>query len=389
MKRLSKYCFAAGLMATLLSGLLLLMGRHTVGFFIGVNENFYLKYYYDFINSTPVRNTTFPNSLTIVDVSKYHNRKDVARIIDLVYENNPLVIGVDIFFRDNPDIREDVNDELLDVIYKTKDKTVFVLNLTTTDKGGAYINYPFWEDGNNSYGITYASPAGLGFYDKYSRFDNTRYINLDNTQVPRFSYEVVRKSGKAVRNYKSDFYVNYSRKDLIAKTIDDTIQIIPYTIENKIVIIGDLSDQQDMSVLPFRFGDKIRNEISGIENNAYSILSLIEDNRSNITKRKYYGFQEFNILFSILLSILMASFFSMITVKISDIKKQYEKSKSKSIIITLLQPLLLIIIEFLVVLMFYAITFFSNKIPDLFLSMISIALVGISVELTNIIYGKI
>ena len=389
MKRLSKYCFAAGLMATLLSGLLLLMGRHTVGFFIGVNENFYLKYYYDFINSTPVRNTTFPNSLTIVDVSKYHNRKDVARIIDLVYENNPLVIGVDIFFRDNPDIREDVNDELLDVIYKTKDKTVFVLNLTTTDKGGAYINYPFWEDGNNSYGITYASPAGLGFYDKYSRFDNTRYINLDNTQVPRFSYEVVRKSGKAVRNYKSDFYVNYSRKDLIAKTIDDTIQIIPYTIENKIVIIGDLSDQQDMSVLPFRFGDKIRNEISGIENNAYSILSLIEDNRSNITKRKYYGFQEFNILFSILLSILLASFFSMITVKISDIKKQYEKSKSKSIIITLLQPLLLIIIEFLVVLMFYAITFFSNKIPDLFLSMISIALVGISVELTNIIYGKI
>lgn len=389
MKRLSKYCFAAGLIATLLSGLLLLMGRHTVGFFIGVNENFYLKYYYDFINSTPVRNTTFPNSLTIVDVSKYHNRKDVARIIDLVYENNPLVIGVDIFFRDNPDIKEDVNDELLDVIYKTKDKTVFVLNLTTTDKGGAYINYPFWEDGNNSYGITYASPAGLGFYDKYSRFDNTRYINLDNTQVPRFSYEVVRKSGKAVRNYKSDFYVNYSRKDLIAKTIDDTIQIIPYTIENKIVIIGDLSDQQDMSVLPFRFGDKIRNEISGIENNAYSILSLIEDNRSNITKRKYYGFQEFNILFSILISILLASFFSMITVKISDIKKQYEKSKSKSIIITLLQPLLLIIIEFLVVLMFYAITFFSNKIPDLFLSMISIALVGISVELTNIIYGKI
>ena len=118
----------SALISVIMSTLLLLLGRGVVGELFGINENFYLKYYYDIVNGKDAdgRVFTVPDSLTIINLQNYRNRYDIARILEKVYDYNPRVIGLDVFFNSNPDIQEDVNLELINALRKVQDKIVIL-----------------------------------------------------------------------------------------------------------------------------------------------------------------------------------------------------------------------------------------------------------------------
>lgn len=380
-----KFVIYSGIVATVLSGLILIIGRKTVSVLFGVSENFYLKYYYDIVNLFEPGVATTPDSLIIFNIQNYRNRADLAKIINKIYECEPAVIGVDAYLNDSPDIIKEINSELLEVINKTKDKTIYSCKPSSDEHGLKIILFPFFYKHSFLKDASYTSSIGQGFYDYYLQDDTTSYIN-NNSKLSKISYEIAKQSGKNIHQYKHKFYINYSYKDFSAITFSDTLEITPYIMKNRIILIGDVSEQKDMATMPFNFGEK--EEISGVENVAYAVLSLIENQDPNKRVRaRYIGFQDFSIFISILISLLLACLFSFLDIEYEKSRRLAieEQKKYKSITLTLLKPVLFIIIQVSVILFFYCLTFWTNKIPDLFLSMISISLVGISIDLTNII----
>ena len=381
----------AAVIAVMFSFVLLLMGRGLVGNLIGVNENFYLKYYYDIVNFDGVegRVNAIPDSLVIFNLQKYRNRQDIAQILDKVYSYNPSVIGLDVFFTDNPDIQDSVNQDLISVLRKVQDKLLVPCNYCSDSQGVVYTKYPFFHNQDGLDGITYVSPLAHDFYGYYDIDDSSiNNRNQDSPVLPRMGYEVARRSGMSLRKYNRDFYINYSKKSLPQVILEDSTEIRQSTIEGQIVLIGDMSEIKDMTRLPFRFGDK--EEISGIEDIAYSVMSLLENAYLQGGDRsRFIGFRDWPKWISLLLAFAIAVAFCLIHDYYNQHKeKSIGKGKASAIVSTLLQPFLFIAAEGLVVAICYLITFITGSIPDLFISMIAIALVGISNDLTSILFSK-
>lgn len=378
----------SALIAVIMSTLLLLLGRGVVGELFGINENFYLKYYYDIVNGKDAdgRVFTVPDSLTIINLQNYRNRYDIARILEKVYDYNPRVIGLDVFFNSNPDIQEDVNLELINVLRKVQDKIVIPCNYSTDEKGVISTVYPFFYNEEGLEELVYASPVSHDFYGYY-KYDDSSIKNKDTLSpvLPRMSYAIAQTAGKTLQDYSRNFYINYSKKDLSQIIQNDTSDIRPSVIQDRVVLIGDMSEIKDMTRLPFRFGRK--KEISGIEDIAYSFICLTENKRFTAGENmRFRGFTDWPIGVNVILSFILAFVFSFFHRRYKrGIVISLRNKKSNAFVLTLFQPLLFLLAEALTIVVCFFITFYTNALPDLFLSMITIGCVSVSVDLSEIL----
>ena len=201
-------------------------------------------------------------------------------------------------------------------------------------------------------------------------------------------YEVARRSGLSLRDYRRNFYINYSKKNLPQIIQEDSTDIRRSSIEGQIVLIGDMSEIKDMTRLPFHFGDK--EEISGIEDIAYSVMSLRDDSHLRSSDRsRFIGFSDWPRWVSLILAFVIAVVFCLLHVSYEQYKeKSARKGKLAAVVSVLLQPFLFIVAEVLVVAVCYLITFLTGSIPDLFISMVALALVGISNDLTVVLISR-
>lgn len=374
-----------------LSLFLLVFGRSVVGNFIGVNENFYLKYYYDIMNGEDAEKRVFtvPDSITIFNLQNYRNRHDIATILSKIYDLSPRIIGLDVFFKQNPDISNETNKELIYALTKVQSKLVVPCNYYSTPDGLIGTNYPFFYSTDGLEKITYASPVSHDFYSYY-KYDDSSISNKDAKApvLPRMSIEIARQANIDIEEYDSEFYVNYSKKDFSQIILDDTLDIRLSNIKDRIILIGDMSEIKDMTRLPFNFGKQ--QEISGIEDIAYSLISIKKNRNLTIEQQaRYKGFQDWSPIASIILSFLLSLIFVRLQQKYKMFKDDaLNKKRSFAIIAYLLLPIIFILAEMVVVLICYAITYFTNTIPDLFISMVTIALITLSIDITNIIWNK-
>ena len=377
MKR-GKYPISS-LIAIVLTLVFFIPGRKTASGITGIEENVYMRYYYGLFNqSKDGGKKPVYDPIILFSIHNYHNRQDLSRVLEKIYDCNPAVIGIDVFFSNNPDIDEDINDELIRVMKKIQNKVVLPCSYTPDS---LRTIYPFFYSVEGLQSITYASPISHDFFGHYE-IDDSYLEKIDKDDVLRsMDLVIAEKSGYPLESYKDDFYINYVIKNIIEKY--DTTQITVDDFENQIVIVGDLGDIRDVQQMPFYFGG--RNKIIGVEDITYSVICWLKSSTNELdAKMAGTGFQKYPSY----LSWLCAAIFALLYAFVDDLLKKriiQKANRVKRITLIILKPILLIVIELLIVLFFYIVTFITNYIPDFFVSMIAVVMAGIANDISNVL----
>ena len=377
--------FVVAFFAVILSATFLFPGEKLASKMFGIEENFYLKYFYSILNCPDIDEKIFDEalvkSIAIVDIENYRNRSDQAIILRKIYDCNPRVIGVDVFYGNNPDINDSVNTRFIKTVDEIKDKTVFVCAYKN-EKDSIKTVYPFFYASSKikKEKLIIASPLMSDFFDCYQSNDSIIQHKISSLpNLPKICDAVVEHSGMKKKSYDGEFYVNYLKKNLDEIIIQDTSQIIEENIQNKIVLVGSIKEMKDLYKLPFRFGSQ--EYISGVEDIAYRIITLSSIGSIRVRSE---GFVEWGICTSILLAFVVAILFSIFHEWFAKRKNDAKEfCKIKGAVLIILQPLIFLLVEGLIVCTSYFYTYVTNEIPNLLLCIISIALIGWSLELVN------
>ena len=151
-------------------GLIKLAGRPITAEVVGVEANFYLKYYFGILNYIFPENGLEPNtSIVLFDVHNYSSREEVASVLETIYGMEPKLIAMDLHFYENSSIKESVNDSLRNVIRKVQDRLIApVLYVPNQDKTNYQASLPFYAFDEEITEVVYSEPLNHGVYDKYS-----------------------------------------------------------------------------------------------------------------------------------------------------------------------------------------------------------------------------
>lgn len=389
-----KKVLLSSLLPVALSYLLLLLGENTIGKLIGIEKDFYLKYYYGWANFVGTNKSIIPDSLVIIDIQNYRSRADLTNILIKVYECDPKVIGLDVFLGENKDIKNETNDTLIDVIRKVQDRLVVPCIYSTNKNRMIETVYPFFCS-DSLKKITYSSPISQNVFDPYVLLDSSLISNRDlNSDVlPRMSYVVASRFGR-LRNTNEKFYINYIRKNLEQWTISDSSKISIDKIKGKIVLIGNRLDIKDQEKLPFYFGNS-SSSISGVDNIAYSVISLINHDDSflkNHDAKRFKAFKELNRIWNFILTITAVVIYGILRNSLNNKKKRYKESNASKVklgFMVLASPFIFIGFESTLVLFGFMLTSYFFIIPKLLAAMASIAFLSTSLELYDIVFPKI
>lgn len=380
--------FVVAFLAVLLAATFLFPGEKLASKMFGIEDNFYLKYFYSILNCSEVDEKNFDDalvkSIVIVDIENYRNRSDQSKILRRIYDFTPRVIGVDVFYGNNPDINDSVNKKFIETVNYIKSKTVFVCDYKN-ERDSIKTIYPFFYTSFKKGDLIIASPLMSDFFDYYQSNDSViQKKNFSSPNLPKICDAVVEHSGMKKNSYNGDFYINYLKKNLNQAIISDSSEITKDNVNNKIVLVGSLKEMKDLYKPPFRFG--CQENISGIEDIAYRIMTLSSIGSIRV---RNVGFVEWGGCESIILALIVAILFSIF-------HEWYSKRKTdtkefniiKGTVWIILQPIIFLLVEGLIVCTSYLYTYMTNVIPNLLLSIITIALVGWSSELINHLIKK-
>jgi len=215
--------------------------------------------------------------ITLIDITEIKDRGDLALLLDDLESKSPTSIGVDIIF-DGFKYDSLGNAILMDVVNKISSKTVFAKKL---------INY-------SSEGNTFTNEVNSFFADSIDVIegfanltDNMQGSNIrdfvlrtslngnDQLSFPLQIKSLIDNEIEYIKDYK--YLINYRNVLFpIVKPyeIDENTDII----ENHVVLVGAVNQEEDMHNTPI-------GKLSGLEIQAYSLLTLLEHRFVNHTPK--------------------------------------------------------------------------------------------------------
>lgn len=224
-------------------------------------------------------------NIAIVNIGK-SDRGKIAKIINLVEQYQPKVIGLDVLFQDD---RDSLQDLFLRETIRNTDKLVTACYLNPGDTFS--VRKDFFDDVSQDKGYVNFVSETIGtrrFYSPFEIVDHKKFPSFTSAIVEKFDT----KAFKELENrHKAVEFINYSRrvdKYLIIQPEELESDIVdPKSIKDKIVLLGyinnDQNDIEDKLFTPMneKFYGKVLPDMNGIVVHANIISMELEGNYIN------------------------------------------------------------------------------------------------------------
>lgn len=310
------------------------------------------------IENNKEENIETSDLITIVDMTDLHNRGDIASLMQEIGLNNPLCVGIDLIFEGEKDDSIG-NKELVEAVNNLGETAIYSKKLTDysgeTDKFANRVSSFFTKDIEVQEAYTNLvndmSSTRVREFTATQQEGETESISFPAAIASRFDTTLV-------SNHKDSYLINYRNVKFPVVKFDE-IQEKADLIDGHIVLIGTMTEEQDMHMTPL-------GKMPGIEVQAYSLLTLLE----------HKDLQELPLWLSILITFVLCY---LLEITIDAVPRCVEKStkipivflRESGLITALLLLLWVIVVTWL---MFYSFTRW-NVIIDGGVLLASIALV--------------
>lgn len=293
----------------------------------------FLSVYYNFQNSSKLSEewTDCGNQqIVLIGVSDFcsgheYSRADIAQLLNKIYELEPAVIGLDLFFPESVETTNEEDKVLEETILRCKDRLVVA---AWNYHGGDSLRHSYF---TTRTGVDYGTANSQSFYG----LQLTDEIK-DGTSVDRLVYKMAKKSGtlapldqldNGIINYTSKYFIRYDESDKL--TVEN--------IQDKVVLVGDFKETRDIAQLPFYINGE--SSLPGTMIAAYQLNSIMSP--SPVIHRA-------NKVFSILACICFFILYSLYFVFSSIRENSWVEEEGKGVVCRImkfiLKPLLLIIV---------------------------------------------
>lgn len=292
------------------------------------------------IENNKEENIETSDLITIVDMTDLHNRGDIASLMQEIGLNNPLCVGIDLIFEGEKDDSIG-NKELVEAVNNLGETAIYSKKLTDysgeTDKFANRVSSFFTKDIEVQEAYTNLvndmSSTRVREFTATQQEGETESISFPAAIASRFDTTLV-------SNHKDSYLINYRNVKFPVVKFDE-IQEKADLIDGHIVLIGTMTEEQDMHMTPL-------GKMPGIEVQAYSLLTLLE----------HKDLQEFPLWLSILITFVLCY---LLEITIDAVPRCVEKStkipivflRESGLITALLILLWVIVVTWL---MFYSFT---------------------------------
>lgn len=292
------------------------------------------------IENNKEENIETSDLITIVDMTDLHNRGDIASLMQEIGLNNPLCVGIDLIFEGEKDDSIG-NKELVEAVNNLGETAIYSKKLTDysgeTDKFANRVSSFFTKDIEVQEAYTNLvndmSSTIVREFTATQQEGETESISFPAAIASRFDTTLV-------SNHKDSYLINYRNVKFPVVKFDE-IQEKADLIDGHIVLIGTMTEEQDMHMTPL-------GKMPGIEVQAYSLLTLLE----------HKDLQELPLWLSILITFVLCY---LLEITIDAVPRCVEKStkipivflRESGLITALLILLWVIVVTWL---MFYSFT---------------------------------
>lgn len=273
---LVKAAAASGVACLVAFLFLSIAGAGLSGVFTGFDEHFYMKFFYDIHNKNTKAAMESPDIL-VVDIGDIQTRSGIADLIEKIAECKPAVIGLDVFMKSNPDMKDDADSLILKAIAGAGCP---VVSPCIYDEINEEWQYPFYYEVLDTVNFRYASPVAFDVNEEYTGVDPRSPRRASALELAEIFSSV---SGCRLEKWKRRS-INYRNKEFFP--LNGLDQMNPELIAGKIVLLGDCRSFNDIRTLPFKVMGN--NRLPSVVNIAYTVNSLLSSRE--YCRNNGYGF---------------------------------------------------------------------------------------------------
>lgn len=344
----------------------------------------YLSYYYDFYsrfyNFTKVSDEEIiDNDLVLVSDEEYTERENLPKLLSLVKEKNPSVIGLDVVIineypktvksRSDSLKMDSINYNLVKAINNCGDKIVLTAKISN-ESGGQLIKPFFYSNAelDSCIEIGTATVPDKGFFQSYDTVDGEVMERLPVILAKKFYNYREEKFKRLIINYR------LYRPRIVTY---DKLRDPALKLDGKVVIIGTSSIDQDGITLPYNLSYKDVKHVEqsesyikefspygiqmpGLINHGYTVRSLINNGEMGLFKLS----KEWNFFWNLVIVIGYTGLFVYY--------QSVEDKKNKK---SLIKHFVLGVYIFFICLFLFLFTSWLNVIFDLSLALTSMVFV--------------
>ena len=206
--------------------------------------------------------------ITIVDMTDLHKRGDIAMMLEEINLNNPLIVGVDLIFEG---VKDDSHGNALleGATQNISDITIFSRKFTGYDSSRGEFTGNVRSYFANSLGVTEAytnlngnmSGACIREFSLKQTCNGEELLSFPAKIASAFDESLLLRENKNILINFKNVKFNVVKWDEIAENSD--------LIEGHIVLVGTMTEEQDMHMTPL-------GKMPGLELQAFSLLTLLE-----------------------------------------------------------------------------------------------------------------
>ena len=379
---LVKAAAASGVACLVAFSLLCIAGAGLSGVFSGFDEHFYMKYFYDIHNNSTKAMMESPDIL-VIDIGDIQTRSGIAELIEKVVKCRPAVIGLDVFMKANPDMRNEADSLVLKAITNADCP---VVSPCIYDETTEEWQYPFYHDLLDTVNFRYASPVAFDVNEDYTGVDPRSPCRASALELAETFSSI---SGCKLEKWKHRA-INYRNKEFFPLNGLDPMD--SELIAGKIVLLGDCRSFNDIRTLPFKIMGN--NRLPSVVNIAYTVNSLLSS-REYCLKHDY-GFMRsiYNRPFRIctfpinfVLSYLLCFIFSLLVFSINGFVPDGKRS-SKVIWLTISFIVEVGVKFILILLCINLLTAYFLIVPNILLYVTALLFIDSAITGVNILFEK-